>query len=305
MEVTAVLEALRAISGPIEVVSDSTYVVNCFRDRWWEGWLKRGWMNSQRKPVANRDLWEPLVELVRERAGELTFRWVKGHSGDAMNDFVDELAVRAGKTQQATTGSHSLDVSQGALMARKSGGRADDLEAPSGYRLLVTGHKPPELGGYAPNPTADRTRNKLREIIEAKTTMCTDLIVVNGLALGAEQLAAEAAIEAGVPFAAVLPYPEQERVWPPASRERYAALLARAQGEVLLQATPPASKQAAGAALNRHAAWLARHAQEAVVVWDGEDPYLGRVVRSLQDHLGDTNVWTIPVPETGDGRREG
>src|SRR5690242_16429685 len=42
MEISAVLEALRAIEGKVDVVSDSTYVVNCFRDRWWEGWLKRG-----------------------------------------------------------------------------------------------------------------------------------------------------------------------------------------------------------------------------------------------------------------------
>ena len=41
------------------MVSDSTYVVNCFRDRWFDGWLRRGWRNSHRKPVANRDLWEP------------------------------------------------------------------------------------------------------------------------------------------------------------------------------------------------------------------------------------------------------
>lgn len=104
MEVTAVLEALRTLEGRLDVVSDSTYVVNCFRDGWWKGWLKRGWMNSQRKPVANRDLWEPLVELYRERAN-VTFRWVKGHSGDTMNDIADELAVAAARTQAGTRGS--------------------------------------------------------------------------------------------------------------------------------------------------------------------------------------------------------
>ena len=67
MELTAVLEAVRSLEGPLEVFSDSTYVVNCFRDRWWEGWIRRGWRNSQKKPVANRDLWEPLVELVLAR----------------------------------------------------------------------------------------------------------------------------------------------------------------------------------------------------------------------------------------------
>ena len=93
MEIQAALEALRALDGPVVVVSDSTYVVNCFRDAWWKGWLARGWVNSAKKPVANRDLWEPLIELVRER--DVTFRWVKGHSGDAMNDLVDSLAVAA------------------------------------------------------------------------------------------------------------------------------------------------------------------------------------------------------------------
>lgn len=96
MEVRAVLEALRAIDGPVEIVSDSTYVVNCFRDEWWVGWLKRGWKNSQKQPVANRDLWEPLITLVRAR-GDVTFRWVKGHSGNRMNDLVDQLAVAASK----------------------------------------------------------------------------------------------------------------------------------------------------------------------------------------------------------------
>jgi hypothetical protein len=65
---------------------------------------------------------------------------------------------------------------------------------------------------------------------------------------------------------------------------------------VLLQPNTPDSKQSAGGALNRKNAWLARHAADAVVVWDGEEPFLGKVVRSLQDHLGDADVWVVPVP---------
>src|ERR687894_2910235 len=64
MEITAALEAVRALPGPLEIVSDSTYVVNCFRDRWWEQWQARGWLNKAKKPVANRDLWEPLIDAV-------------------------------------------------------------------------------------------------------------------------------------------------------------------------------------------------------------------------------------------------
>jgi ribonuclease HI len=94
MEVRAALEAVRALEGPLLVVSDSTYVVNCFRDAWWRGWHARGWTNSAKQPVANRDLWEPLIELYVTR-GDVAFSWVKGHSGHAMNDFVDRLAVAA------------------------------------------------------------------------------------------------------------------------------------------------------------------------------------------------------------------
>ena len=106
MEITAAYEAVRAHPGPLEIVSDSTYVVNCFRDRWWEGWIKRGWKNTAKKPVANRDLWEPFVELVRTRT-DVTSRWVKGHSGDKMNDLVDQLAVEAAQHQKGRTGTAS------------------------------------------------------------------------------------------------------------------------------------------------------------------------------------------------------
>jgi ribonuclease HI len=97
MEITAVLEALgdHDRQGPIEIVSDSTYVVNCFRDRWYEGWLRRGWKNSQRQPIANRDLWELLFALALADDADVSFRWVKGHSGDEMNDLVDALATEA------------------------------------------------------------------------------------------------------------------------------------------------------------------------------------------------------------------
>lgn len=103
MELTAALEAIRALSEPLVVVSDSTYVVNCFKDRWYEGWRKRGWRNSKNEPVANRDLWEPLITLYLERKN-VQFQWVKGHSGHPMNDLVDRLAVEAAKSQSARAG---------------------------------------------------------------------------------------------------------------------------------------------------------------------------------------------------------
>ena len=106
MEIRAALEAVRSLEGPLLVVSDSTYVVNCFRDRWYAGWHARGWTNSAKKPVANRDLWEPLIALFLER-GDVAFDWVKGHSGHEMNDFVDQLAVEASHAVRPPTSAPS------------------------------------------------------------------------------------------------------------------------------------------------------------------------------------------------------
>jgi ribonuclease HI/uncharacterized phage-like protein YoqJ len=292
MELTAALEAVRALDGPLEIVSDSVYVVNCFRDRWWEGWLRRGWVNAKKEPIANRDLWEPLIDLVRERA-DVTFRWVKGHGGDRMNDLVDRLAVEAAATQRGRSG----DRPPAEL------GPADEPEAPAASRrdqrlpgvplALVAGHRPTELGGYGPNPVADRVRDRVRGALGALRELHGDLAVVSGLRLGAEQLGAEAALELGIPVVAVLPYPEPDSVWPPDSRRRFAELVEGSATVITLERRSPASKQAAGAAMARRDAWLARQVDAAVVVWDREDDLVGRFVRSLEDHLTDGEVLLV------------
>jgi len=110
MEIRAVLEALTTLGTlwpsdrQIEVVSDSTYVVNCFRQRWWAGWYRRNWRNAAGKPVANRDLWEPLLERALDPGRSVTFRWVRGHSGDRWNDVVDQLATAAAADGVGTSG---------------------------------------------------------------------------------------------------------------------------------------------------------------------------------------------------------
>jgi uncharacterized phage-like protein YoqJ len=286
MEVQAALEAVRALDGPLVVVSDSTYVVNCFRDRWWEGWLRRGWVNTAKKPVANRDLWEPLIDAVRADPTRVTFRWVKGHSEDPFNDLVDRLAVEAARTQTGRSG-------EGTPSDLGPADVAGDPRLPPGRLVAVTGHRPPELGGYDANPVADGVRARLAELLAAKRELYPDLVVVTGLGLGAEQLAAEAAAEAGVPYVAVLPYPDPDSQWPEASRRRYRELVDGALSTIVLQAKPPTTRQLAGGALRRRDAWLARHAHEAVTVWDGKDEAVGRTVRSFQDALGEEEVWVL------------
>jgi uncharacterized phage-like protein YoqJ len=121
-----------------------------------------------------------------------------------------------------------------------------------------------------------------------------DLVVVTGLRQGAEQLAAEAAVGAGVPYVAVLPWPDPASGWPDDARERFTELAEEADAVVLLQDEVPASRQGQVAAMARRDDWLARHVDGALVVWDGADEAVGRTHRTLLDHLGADAVTVVP-----------
>jgi ribonuclease HI len=80
MEMTALLEAFKAIkkeNQTIEVFSDSGYLMDCFRDKWYERWLANGWKTSGKKPVENQDLWQELIPFLSRH--NITFYRVKGH----------------------------------------------------------------------------------------------------------------------------------------------------------------------------------------------------------------------------------
>jgi ribonuclease HI len=91
MELTAAIEALNALKRPCDIVltTDSTYVKDGITS-WIDGWKKRGWKNSQKKPVKNEDLWKALDEARSRHTVE--WKWVKGHAGHAENERCDELA---------------------------------------------------------------------------------------------------------------------------------------------------------------------------------------------------------------------
>jgi ribonuclease HI len=95
MELTGALEGLRALppGRAAALHSDSAYVINCFRDRWYVRWRANGWKNSQKKPVENRDLWEALLAEAESR--DVTWHKVPGHSGVPLNERADRLAVEA------------------------------------------------------------------------------------------------------------------------------------------------------------------------------------------------------------------
>jgi ribonuclease HI len=98
MELSAVAEGLAAIPGRrrVHVHSDSAYIVNCFRERWWERWERNGWKNSQKQAVANRDLWERILDETRRL--DVAWHKVRGHAGDPLNERADVLAREAIET---------------------------------------------------------------------------------------------------------------------------------------------------------------------------------------------------------------
>jgi uncharacterized phage-like protein YoqJ len=177
--------------------------------------------------------------------------------------------------------------------------RARAADGPAGHLIAVTGHRPTELGGYDDNEISRGVRDHLIDIFTAKQRMHPDLKILTGMGLGAETLAAEAARDAEVPFVAVLAFPRLDERWPPESRRRFRALLELADETVTLQNVQPDSTAKASAAFKRRDAWLARHAHEAVVVWDGDDKLIGRQARSLQDELGEEEVWVFSPAEVG------
>jgi ribonuclease HI len=91
MELTAVIEALRALKWPCEIAlyTDSQYVRQGISE-WIQSWKRNGWRTSAKKPVANADLWRALDEESERHT--IHWQWVKGHSGDVGNERADALA---------------------------------------------------------------------------------------------------------------------------------------------------------------------------------------------------------------------
>ena len=106
MEIRAVVEGLKALKEPClaTVCADSSYVVRCMNHRWFDKWRLNGWKDSSKKPVANRELWEELLDADENRGHTVSYKKVKGHANllgrtssevERYNQRCDELAVAA------------------------------------------------------------------------------------------------------------------------------------------------------------------------------------------------------------------
>ena len=91
MELTAVIKGLEALKRPVplHIVTDSKYVMQGVT-QWMKGWKRNGWRTANKKPVANRPLWEQLDGLLAQH--QVSWEWVKGHTGHPQNERCDQLA---------------------------------------------------------------------------------------------------------------------------------------------------------------------------------------------------------------------
>jgi ribonuclease HI len=94
MELMAAIQALAALQHPckVDLHTDSQYVQKGISE-WLSGWKKRGWVKADKKPVKNADLWQALEQEASRH--QVSWHWVKGHSGHPENDRVDALANEA------------------------------------------------------------------------------------------------------------------------------------------------------------------------------------------------------------------
>ena len=95
MELMAAIVGLEALIRPcqVELYSDSKYLVDAFNQHWIEGWIRKDWKRGKNEPVKNVDLWKRLLKA--KEPHQVTFIWVKGHNGHAMNELCYTLATRA------------------------------------------------------------------------------------------------------------------------------------------------------------------------------------------------------------------
>ena len=97
-ELRAVIDACRCfeLNGKSEdciIYSDSAYIINCYKQKWYRNWQINGWFNSKKQPVANKELWKKLVPYFENP--HYHFEKVKGHSDNEWNNRVDKMAVKA------------------------------------------------------------------------------------------------------------------------------------------------------------------------------------------------------------------
>lgn len=112
MELTAAVEAIKYYKrfskgekAKLVIYTDSAYLFNCWKEKWYKKWLENRWLNSKQQPVANRDLWELLIPSFKDKT--IQFVKVKGHADNKGNIEADRLATEAAARVEALNESNN------------------------------------------------------------------------------------------------------------------------------------------------------------------------------------------------------
>ena len=155
-ELTAVLDLLRQtahVDEPLHVLCDSQYVINSIT-KWMNGWKRKGWKKADGKPVLNVEVMKALDEAMRGR--KVTFEWVKGHAGHALNEKADALANGAAKAHA----SKQLPAAGPGYPGAQAVGAGEDPSAPPAAGETAPGSAP--AGPSARKSNADGSRAAAR-----------------------------------------------------------------------------------------------------------------------------------------------
>lgn len=152
---------------------------------------------------------------------------------------------------------------------------------------MVTGHRPPKLGGYqTPNPIEQWVRSSLRTILERLKTRHEDLHAVTGMALGVDTIFAEVCLELGIPFTAAVPFQGQESRWPGESQDKYRMLLKQAAKVIVVDEIPAYHSDHFAGKMACRNKWMVDHSEMTIAVWDGSDGGTANAVRESKRRRG-------------------
>jgi len=159
--------------------------------------------------------------------------------------------------------------------------------------VMVTGHRPPGIGGYhTPNPTERWVRASLESILRGFQRKYTSVGAISGMAIGTDLLYAEVALSLGIPVHAAVPFKGHDSQWPASSRNRFLRVLSQCASVNYVCEPPYAAWK-----LKERNLYMVSQATHAIAVWDGMNVGgTAHTVRALRSNSTPT-MWVNPASQ--------
>ena len=157
-------------------------------------------------------------------------------------------------------------------------------------KIMVTGHRPPKVGGYGPSPTQDWIREQLRDVLSRAKTKHPNIEVISGMALGVDQWWAEIGLSMGCKVKGYVPFLKQHHAWPKESQEHYLSILQKIGRENIVLCSEGDYSAIKMQIRNER---MVDDADFCVAVWDGSSGGTGNCVRYIKT-AGKPMYWINP-----------